>query len=65
MRLLAGLGAQERRVLVLRYVYDLTEAAIADELGMSRGTVKSAASRRWPSSREPGTATSTGPHPRP
>ncbi len=45
VRLLAGLGVQERRVLVLRYVYDLTEAAIADELGISRGTVKSAASR--------------------
>ncbi len=45
VRLLAGLGAQERRVLVLRYVYDLTEAGIADELGISRGTVKSAASR--------------------
>ena len=45
VRLLAGLGVQERRVLVLRYVYDLSEAAIADELGISRGTVKSAASR--------------------
>ncbi len=45
VRLLAGLGSQERRVLVLRYVYDLTEAAIAEELGISRGTVKSSASR--------------------
>jgi DNA-directed RNA polymerase specialized sigma24 family protein len=32
-------------VLVLRYYLDLDEAAIADHLGISRGAVKSHASR--------------------
>jgi RNA polymerase sigma factor (sigma-70 family) len=32
-------------VLVLRYWSDLSEAEIADTLGISRGTVKSVASR--------------------
>jgi RNA polymerase sigma-70 factor (sigma-E family) len=43
--LLAALTAQERRVLVLRYYFDLPERAVADELGVSVGTVKSTASR--------------------
>lgn len=45
VRLLAALSAQERRVLVLRYYYDLSEAGVASELGVSTGTVKSTASR--------------------
>lgn len=42
---LRGLPPRQRAVLVLRYFYDLDEAAIADELGVSRGTVKSQASK--------------------
>ncbi|MYQ69053.1 SigE family RNA polymerase sigma factor [Streptomyces sp. SID4950] len=39
------LTQRQREVLVLRYWSDLTEAQIADSLGVSRGTVKSTASR--------------------
>jgi len=39
------LTRRQREVLVLRYWADLTEAQIADTLGVSRGTVKSTASR--------------------
>lgn len=42
---LQGLTRRQREVLVLRYWSDLTEAQIADTLGISRGTVKSTASR--------------------
>ncbi|MFK0158363.1 SigE family RNA polymerase sigma factor [Streptomyces sp. NPDC090499] len=42
---LARLTARQREVLVLRYWSDLTEAQIAETLGVSRGTVKSTASR--------------------
>ncbi|MFU9037813.1 MULTISPECIES: SigE family RNA polymerase sigma factor [Streptomyces] len=42
---LSGLTARRREVLVLRYWGDLTEAQIADTLGISRGAVKSIASR--------------------
>ncbi|MEW2494876.1 SigE family RNA polymerase sigma factor [Streptomyces nodosus] len=42
---LAQLTARQREVLVLRYWSDLTEAQIAETLGVSRGTVKSTASR--------------------
>jgi RNA polymerase sigma-70 factor (sigma-E family) len=45
VRLLSGLTDQERRVVVLRYVYDLTEPMVAAELGIGVGTVKSTASR--------------------
>lgn len=45
VRLLGGLTAQERRVVVLRYVYDLTEPMVAVELGITVGTVKSTSSR--------------------
>lgn len=45
VRLLAGLSSRERRVVVLRYYFDLSEATVADELGVSIGTVKSTASR--------------------
>ena len=47
-RLLDGLSrlpARQREVLVLRYFFDLTEAQIADELSISKGSVKQHASR--------------------
>jgi RNA polymerase sigma factor (sigma-70 family) len=43
--MLAGLPDQQRRVIVLRYFNDLTEAEVADHLGISVGAVKSSASR--------------------
>jgi RNA polymerase sigma-70 factor (sigma-E family) len=42
---LQQLPTRQREVLVLRYYVDLDEAAIADALGISRGAVKSHASR--------------------
>ena len=42
---LGDLPRRQREVLVLRYYLDLSEAAIADALGISRGSVKSHASR--------------------
>jgi RNA polymerase sigma-70 factor (sigma-E family) len=45
MTALAGLPDRQREVLVLRYYADLSEAAIAQALGISRGAVKSHASR--------------------
>lgn len=45
VRLLAGLTERERKVLVLRYYFDLAEATVAAELGVSVGTVKSTASK--------------------
>jgi len=45
LRALATLPERQREVLVLRYYADLSEAAIADALGISPGTVKAHASR--------------------
>ncbi|OLP71956.1 RNA polymerase, partial [Salmonella enterica subsp. enterica serovar Javiana] len=45
VRLLATLPEQQRKVVVLRYYNDLSERAVADLLGISVGSVKSAASR--------------------
>ncbi len=42
---LRALPVRQREVLVLRYYCDLSEADIADTLGISRGAVKSHASR--------------------
>ncbi|MCU0265572.1 MAG: SigE family RNA polymerase sigma factor [Actinomycetia bacterium] len=42
---LARLPERQREVLVLRYYADLSEAQIADTLGISRGAVKTHASR--------------------
>jgi RNA polymerase sigma-70 factor (sigma-E family) len=42
---LTRLPARQREVLVLRYFFDLSEAQIADELTISRGSVKKHASR--------------------
>ena len=44
-RMLATLAPQQRRVIVLRYYNDLSEADVAEHLGISVGAVKSAASR--------------------
>ena len=44
-RMLASLGPQQRRVIVLRYFEDLPEAEVAACLGISVGAVKSACSR--------------------
>ena len=45
MGALSSLPDRQREVLVLRYYADLSEAAIADALGISPGTVKAHASR--------------------
>lgn len=45
LQALAHLTARQRRVLVLRYYEDLSEAEIAEITGLSRGAVKSTASR--------------------
>lgn len=45
IRALAALGRRERTVVVLRYYADLDVGTVADLLGVSTGTVKSAASR--------------------
>lgn len=45
MSALATLPSRERQVVVLRHYSDLPEAEVADLLGISVGTVKSAASR--------------------
>jgi RNA polymerase sigma factor (sigma-70 family) len=42
---LSKLPPRQRAVLVLRYYEQLTDAEIADVLGVSRGTVRSQASR--------------------
>ena len=42
---LSGLPQRQREVLVLRYFLDLSEAQIADELAISRGSVKKHSSR--------------------
>jgi RNA polymerase sigma-70 factor (sigma-E family) len=42
---LRGLPGRQREVLALRYYLDLSEAEIAETLGISRGAVKSHASR--------------------
>ncbi len=44
-RVLAPLSPRERKIVVLRYYFDLSEDAVATELGVSIGTVKSTASR--------------------
>jgi len=45
LRALRRLPERQREVLVLRYYADLAEADIADAMGISRGAVKSHASR--------------------
>lgn len=45
MRMLDGLTAKERAIIVLRHYHDLPEAEVAAELKVSVGTVKSTNSR--------------------
>nr|WP_309135152.1 SigE family RNA polymerase sigma factor [Cellulomonas sp.] len=45
VRALARLTPRQRRVVVLRHLVGLTEREVADDLGISTGTVKSTASR--------------------
>ena len=45
VRALAGLSTKQRRVVVLRYLVGLSEREVADDLGVSVGTVKTQASR--------------------
>lgn len=45
VRALAQLPPRQRRVVVLRYLLDRTEQETAEDLGISRGAIKSAASR--------------------
>jgi RNA polymerase sigma-70 factor (sigma-E family) len=45
VRRLSRLPEQQRKIVVLRYYADQSEAAVAEALGISIGTVKSAASR--------------------
>lgn len=45
VRALATLTTRQRRVVVLRHLVGLPEAEVADDLGISVGTVKSTASR--------------------
>lgn len=45
VRALATLTTRQRRVVVLRHLEGLSEAEVADDLGVSVGTVKSTASR--------------------
>jgi len=45
LRALSRLTARERVVVVLRFYLDLPEAQISEELGIARGTVKSALAR--------------------
>ncbi len=52
MAALRRLPQRQREVLVLRYYADLTEAGIADALDISRGAVKSHASRGMAALRE-------------
>jgi len=45
VRRLSRLPEQQRKIVVLRYYADQSEASVAEALGISVGTVKSAASR--------------------
>ncbi len=50
---LRGLPARQREALVLRYYADLSEAQIADAMGISRGAVKSHTARGMSALRSP------------
>lgn len=56
---LATLTVRERAVVVMRYLFDLPEAAVARDLGISVGTVKSTSSLRRGDRHRPPHATRT------
>jgi len=58
-RLLSGLPARARTVLVLRYYADLDDAAIAELMGVSEGGVRATASRALARLRDSGVVDST------
>lgn len=66
VRALQTLSTRQRRVVVLRHLVGLSEQEVADDLGVSVGTVKSTASRGLAQLRvrlgdpQPGTSTSAG-----
>lgn len=60
VRALAELPAQQRRVIVLRYLEDLSEAEVATQPGVSVGAVKSACSRGLATLRESHAAATEG-----
>lgn len=60
VRALAGLPAQQRKVVVLRYLDDLSEATVAGHLGISVGAVKSACSRGLAALRQASVLTEEG-----
>lgn len=45
LQMLSNLTVKERRVVLLRHYFDLSEAAVAAELGIATGTVKSTLAR--------------------
>ena len=61
VRRLSRLPEQQRKVVVLRYYADQSEASVAEALGISVGSVKSAASRGLAALRQQAEA---GPKPR-
>lgn len=63
-RALARLTARQRRVVVLRYFLDLSEQQVADDLGVSVGTVKTTSSRALHRLRELLETTNEQPSPR-
>lgn len=52
LHLMAGLPARQREVLILRYYGELSEAEIAEAMGVSRGSVKTHAFRGLSALRE-------------
>ena len=58
--ILGTLSPRERAIVVLRYYFDLPEAQVARELGVSLGTVKSTSSRALQKLRATGTPQAEG-----
>ena len=65
VRRLSRLPEQQRKIVVLRYYADQSEASVAEALGISVGTVKSAASRGLATLRQHAKAEAPAPGPAP